>query len=45
LPLGGLLENFIFQIVAGGFAGLDSLIHLLGVFIGHEYANGETNNE
>jgi hypothetical protein len=45
LPLRGLLGKLIFQIINGVFDGLDSLVHLLGVFIAHEYADGKTNNE
>jgi hypothetical protein len=41
LPLRRLLGNLIFQIIEDAFAGLDSLIHLLGVFIAHKYADGE----
>jgi hypothetical protein len=45
LPLRGLLGNLIFQIVEDVFAGLDRLIHLLGVFIPHKYADTKNHNE
>jgi hypothetical protein len=45
LPLRGLLGNLIFQIIEDAFAGLDSLIHLLGVFIAHKDADGKTEND
>jgi hypothetical protein len=45
LPLRRFFGNLILQIIDDVLAGLDRLIHLLGVFIAHEYANGETNNE
>jgi hypothetical protein len=45
VPLRGLLGNFILYIIEDAFAGLNRLIHLLGVFIAHEYADGKTNNK
>jgi hypothetical protein len=43
--LRGLLGNLILQIVEDTFAGLDGLIHLLGVFIAHKDADGKTDND
>jgi hypothetical protein len=45
LPLRGLLGNLILQIVEEVFAGLDRLIHLLGVFIAHKDADTKNHNE
>jgi hypothetical protein len=45
LPLRRLLGNLILQIIDDVFAGLDSLIHLLGVFIAHKDAEKKTDND
>jgi hypothetical protein len=45
LALRGLLGDLILQIIEEAFAGLDSLVHLLGKFIAYEDADGKTENE
>jgi hypothetical protein len=40
-----LFGDLIFQIGKEFFAGLNGLIHLLGVFIAHKYADDKTQND